>query len=193
MNSKPLGYLSLILLILTATWLFLAIWDLSGVDEMSVWFYAVNPNGGFQNHSPWIRLGNDDGFYEWHPNWDILNQALGQWVEFTIPIDGNSTWSRTVFGSPSLDRIHYIEIHADTWGAGFTIWMDGLRFDPPLTPFTGDLNYDGRVDLSDLAELIAHYGMTSGASWEDGDLTGDGAVDLTDLATLLGSYGEVCQ
>ncbi len=53
----------------------------------------------------------------------------------------------------------------------------------------GDLDGDGDVDLSDLAQLLAHYGMTSGATYEDGDLDGDGDVDLTDLAALLAVYG----
>jgi len=53
----------------------------------------------------------------------------------------------------------------------------------------GDLDGDGDVDLSDLAQLLAHYGMTSGATPEEGDLDGDGDVDLSDLAALLGNYG----
>jgi hypothetical protein len=56
----------------------------------------------------------------------------------------------------------------------------------------GDLNGDGRIDLSDLAQLLANYGMTSGATYEDGDLDGDGDVDLADLAALLAHYGEDC-
>jgi hypothetical protein len=55
----------------------------------------------------------------------------------------------------------------------------------------GDLDHDGDVDLADLAQLLAHYGMT-GMSYEDGDLDGDGDVDLADLAALLAHYGEVC-
>lgn len=56
----------------------------------------------------------------------------------------------------------------------------------------GDLNGDGRVDLADLAELLGHYGETSGMTYEDGDLDGDGDVDLADLAELLGHYGDIC-
>jgi hypothetical protein len=56
----------------------------------------------------------------------------------------------------------------------------------------GDLDHDGDVDLADLAQLLAHYGITSGATYEDGDLDGDGDVDLADLATLLSHYGETC-
>jgi hypothetical protein len=59
-------------------------------------------------------------------------------------------------------------------------------------PCPGDLDGDNDVDLSDLSILLAHYGMTSGAEYEDGDLDGDGDVDLTDLSELLAHYGETC-
>ncbi len=53
-----------------------------------------------------------------------------------------------------------------------------------------DLDGDGDVDLADLAILLAHYGMTEGATHADGDIDGDGDVDLADLAILLAHYGE---
>jgi hypothetical protein len=56
----------------------------------------------------------------------------------------------------------------------------------------GDLDGDGDIDLTDLSMLLAHYGMTSGASYADGDLDGDGDVDLDDLAALLAVYGTTC-
>ena len=56
----------------------------------------------------------------------------------------------------------------------------------------GDLDGDNDVDLSDLAQLLAHYGTTSGAAYEDGDLDEDGDVDLSDLAGLLAVYGTSC-
>jgi hypothetical protein len=62
----------------------------------------------------------------------------------------------------------------------------------PITECPGDLDGDGDVDLSDLAQLLGNYGMTEGATYEDGDLDGDGDVDLADLAALLGVYGTTC-
>jgi hypothetical protein len=56
----------------------------------------------------------------------------------------------------------------------------------------GDLDGDAQVGLSDLAQLLASYGATSGATYEDGDLDGDGDVDLADLAALLAVYGDAC-
>jgi len=56
----------------------------------------------------------------------------------------------------------------------------------------GDLDGDNDVDLADLSILLANYGVTSGATYEDGDLDGDGDVDLADLSELLSHYGEAC-
>jgi hypothetical protein len=59
-------------------------------------------------------------------------------------------------------------------------------------PCFGDLDGDDDVDLADLSILLAHYGMTSGATYQDGDLDGDEDVDLLDLAALLSVYGTTC-
>ncbi len=56
----------------------------------------------------------------------------------------------------------------------------------------GDLDGDGVIGLSDLAQLLSNYGTTSGAVYEDGDLDADGDVDLADLAALLAVYGTTC-
>lgn len=57
----------------------------------------------------------------------------------------------------------------------------------------GDLNYDGEVGLSDLAQLLAHYGTTTGATPIDGDMDCDGDVELDDLAALLAVYNTTCE
>ncbi len=111
-------------------------WDLSGITAIRCWFSAVNPNGGFQECSPRIRLKGANGFLEYRPTFDILNDAIGYWVQFIIPVEGDETWIRTAYGAPSLSEINSIEIHADTWGYGFTLWMDGVGFewDPAAVP-----------------------------------------------------------
>ena len=60
------------------------------------------------------------------------------------------------------------------------------------SPLPGDLDGDCDVDISDLATILANFGLTSGALPEDGDLDGDGDVDISDLATLLSSFGSTC-
>jgi len=57
----------------------------------------------------------------------------------------------------------------------------------------GDLDGDNEIGLSDLAQLLANYGETEGAVYEDGDLDEDGDVDLSDLAALLAVYGTTCE
>jgi hypothetical protein len=165
-------------------------WNLSAVNVVRVWFYAENPNFSFQERSPWIRLGNADGYFEWRTDFDILNQAMGQWVEFVIPIAGDDTWHRTEFGSPAMDRVHYVEIHADTWGAGFTLWVDGLRFDPP--PVVGDLDGDGDLDIADYAIFAGcmtgpNGGLLAGCG--PSDLDADRAdVDLPDYSQFQDAF-----
>ncbi len=52
--------------------------------------------------------------------------------------------------------------------------------------------YLSGTELTDLSTLLSHFGVTSGAAYEDGDLNGDGAVNLTDLSTLLAVFGTAC-
>lgn len=65
-----------------------------------------------------------------------------------------------------------------------------LRFDTLTCP--ADLDRDGDIDLANLAQLLATYGMNGGATCHEGDLNGDGSVGLADLAALLGAYGATC-
>ncbi len=59
----------------------------------------------------------------------------------------------------------------------------------------GDINGDGIVDLSDLAELLAAYGTAEGEPGyiPSADLDGDGWIGLPDLAALLSVYGMICE
>ena len=106
----------------------LAVWNLSNRLAIHFWCYAENENIGFQNWSPWIRLHGPNGYIQFHANEEYLNGAIGQWVEFTIPMEGDEWWARSEVGSVSLADIRDIEIHADTWGYGFSLWVDGLNF-----------------------------------------------------------------
>ncbi|MFH0980155.1 MAG: CARDB domain-containing protein, partial [Planctomycetota bacterium] len=160
-------------------------WDLSSVQFIHVWFYAINPNEpGFQSYSPWIRLGSADGYFEWRPNDDGLNQAIGQWVEFVIPITGDGVWQRYEEGTPSLAPVHYIEIHADTWGYGFTLWMDGLGFEPNPQTGSADCNTNGVPDECDVAGGTSSDADGNGTPDEcqGEDCNDNGVEDAQDIA-----------
>ena len=72
------------------------------------------------------------------------------------------------------------------WCADFQANFTSASFRCP-----GDLNNDHAVGIADLAELLAHYGMTN-VAYGGGDLDGDRDVDLSDLAELLALYGMPC-
>lgn len=57
-----------------------------------------------------------------------------------------------------------------------------------------DADFDGNceVNLTDLATLLANFGVASGATNATGDTDANGAVNLTDLANLLARFGNVC-
>jgi hypothetical protein len=122
----------------------LALWDLTAAQTLHVSFYAENPNGAFQSGSPWIRLKDPDGNYFQYQYYlgdgplDILNDAIGQWQSYVIPLNASATetngWRRTTFGTPDLGRIASLEIHMDTWGNSFIVWLDGVSFEPTPGP-----------------------------------------------------------
>ena len=127
----------------------IAHWDLRNAIHFNISFYTENSNN-FQNRSPWIRIGNYDGDYmQFQGNRDILNDSRNQWRSYSIPLAGNSTWNRTDVGTPDLTDINYIEIHADTWGYGFKLWVDGVSFTPQPEPL--DTDGDGLPDFWEIA------------------------------------------
>jgi hypothetical protein len=126
-----------------------------------------------------VQLVHDDG------------GLAGDWL--AIP---NPGWA---YGPPRV-------VTNSTEGGFLVAWTDHI-WDPPAqhdvlaqligvaseAPCPGDLDGDNDVDLDDLLILLAHYGTTSGATYEDGDIDGDEDVDLNDLTLLLQVYGTVCE
>ncbi len=136
---------------------FNAQWDLTGASVLKVSFYAENPHG-FQSGSPWIRLKDSDGnfvqyqYYLGGSAYDLLNEARGAWQAYQIPLDSSPNeengWRRAAFGTPNLTRVIALEIHADTWDSGFTLWVDGVSFEPSLRPTLGVAQLYGGLALS---------------------------------------------
>lgn len=174
-----------------------AMWDLSCATTLRMNVYAENPNFSFQECSPWIRLKDADNnyfeyrYYRWHGCIDLLNEAQNRWRYWEIPLepaDGAAEgWRRIEVGVPDLSRIQYLEIHADTWGGGFTLWLDGVSFDVPGHA-PGDQNHDCSVDHQDrrsLVDCLLGPAVTpANPACEESDLDGDGDVDLSDFGLL---------
>ncbi|MFQ5805441.1 MAG: S8 family serine peptidase [Phycisphaerae bacterium] len=106
--------------------------------------------------------------------------------------NGSNSGSAYVFSNPAIEDCNANGIPDACDIASGTSSDNNDDGIPDECGCAGDLDGDGDVDLSDLAQLLTNYGMTSGATYEDGDLDGDGDVDLTDLAALLSVYGATC-
>ena len=146
--------------------------------------------------------------------WDGVNGVfLVAWVNndtggLTLQLlydDGSLTGDPLPIPNPG-SAVGPPRIAANSTEGGFIVaWSDHI-WDPPgqhdiLAQLVGvtntcpaDLNGDGVVTLSDLAQLLASYGLCDGDPGYDpaADLSGDDCVTLTDLATLLGVYGTEC-
>jgi len=110
-----------------------------------------------------------------------------------VTLDATPSWT---YDSPTVGTaLAFGDITGDGWPE-LIVGNAGL---PSVKVFynqgpacLGDLNGDGRRDLADLAQLLAHYGQSEGANYPDGDLDGDRDVDLSDLALLLSLYNLPC-
>lgn len=133
-----------------------------------------------------VEVSNDGA--NWTQLWvnpSTASIADATWIKMTLDISAVADGQPTVYirwkMGPTDNSVVYPGWNIDDveiWGVLNQIQL------------LGDLDGNGVVDLQDLATLLAHYGMTSGATYEQGDLDGDGDVDLADLATLLAHYGD---
>ncbi|MCA9242749.1 MAG: S8 family serine peptidase [Phycisphaerales bacterium] len=120
--------------------------------------------------------------YAQHPVWGSLP-----------PIDPNDPSDPTTLFETILGTMlppASVNISAQNPGAGSLLGLGRIDLEAlisvgPPQPAPGDINGDGVVDLSDLAQLLADFASTRSTA----DLTADGIVDLSDLAYLLAHFG----
>ena len=153
-------------------------------------------------------------FYEGDIRWSVTNgdprvsePRGGYFNDLVVEIrtDGNWTTMGGLFLSEPLDPYTYFQVidlsfdplHGDAirmrGDAGGTAEYTSIIELVVAGSRLGDFDDDGDVDLSDLAQLLATYGVTGSIPYANGDLDGDGDVDLTDLAALLAVYGTTCE
>ena len=117
--------------------------------------------------------------YGWDWNGDDTVDEWTTWYASGAPCTTSHQWDTR--------GTYDLKVKAKDTHDAESVWSDPLSVHVVIP---GDLDGDGDVDLADLAQLLANYGTTSGATYEMGDIDGDGDVDLSDLAALLGHYGE---
>jgi hypothetical protein len=171
--------------------------DLRAASTISLSLLAENPSPyDFQNGSPWIRLldTTTGGYFEYqyfegNSAVEALNRAIGTWQAHRIPLQGvgaaSDGWRRRTVGTVTLQQVSRVEIHADTWDAGFTMWVDGFGFDLPasaagqaptdITPSATSITENNPVDavVASLSAVdpdgngTATYRLVSGAGSND--------------------------
>ena len=116
-------------------------WNLSARTHLVMWVYADNSNFAFQGNQPVIVLNGPGGSFTYAPQQEVMpNQA---WSLQQIPLAGDTLWLRTQTGTPSLAQIDQLEIHQDTWDAGFTMYYDGVEFMTLSPPRLAHVALDG--------------------------------------------------
>jgi len=158
----------------------LSVWALSDIDTLYFWVRTIKqPQYGFQYFS--VRIGDDHGnYYKYTASPTLLNAANLVWKQYKFPLSGNTQFSRSTTGSMTLNQVNYIEIHADTWDYGYTLWVDGVQFEPcsPITavddisePESGTLmNYPN--PFSGSTTIFYHVAETGPVTLELYDLQG---------------------
>lgn len=125
-------------------------WYIGGNTHLEFFVRAQNFNIAFQDPQPVVRIGSDStSWFEYRPTTDLLTPInhLSGWTLIRVPLAGDATWTRTAHGSPDPVQADWVEVGADTWDAGFTLWIDGLCFTPvgverPFAPSVQESDLD---------------------------------------------------
>jgi len=108
----------------------------SGKTKFGFFVKANNPNApGWQDDlsqdlgSPGLVLGTSAGatITYTYPVPLLPTTLANGWTYIEIPLAGGNGWTMTNNGG-SLSNVNWIEIHADTWDAGFELWVDAVSF-----------------------------------------------------------------
>ncbi|MCX6247121.1 MAG: right-handed parallel beta-helix repeat-containing protein [Bacteroidetes bacterium] len=148
-------------------------WSLTSADTLYFWVRTIkNVIIGFQYFH--IRIGDDAGnYYKYTALASLLTSAHLNWKRYKVPLTGNSQFNRSMVGTMSLDKVNYVEFHADTWDYGFTLWLDGVQFHPcsPVTGIPGERT-------TGVNPLLIWPNPVSGTGWIRYQLEAEGTVSL---------------
>ncbi|MCC6428138.1 MAG: hypothetical protein IT435_15115 [Phycisphaerales bacterium] len=149
-------------------------------NYLTFWEYPENSTPiGWQGEQPIVVITTGTGTLTLTPDAQFTPNFA--WKLFKVPLAGGDGWSLSTTGSPDITDIDQIEIHHDTWDAGFSIVFDGVRFmqldpdslPPPGPPPPAGVDPDiieSRVLLYMFDPIMENFGgqrMHSVYGWQD--------------------------
>ena len=162
-----------------------------GTDELRFAIRGLNTTPvGWQGNFPVVVIEDATSARRTYtPTAQLLNSDGLAWIPVKVPLNGGTGWQ--VSGSAvDFGRIAAIEVHADTWDAGFSLDIDGMSIEKAATvcacPVTCsqhgqcapdsfaclcDLGYGGNDCASCAEGFVAQAGGACG-------LAGDGTADV---------------
>ena len=128
-----------------------------------------------------------------------FSMAIGPHKELAVTSNGTDTGNRdNIFRLVDLDGDGLYTSEGETiiWaqGNGEDTFVERARAVEYILAALGDVDGNGHVDLSDLASLLATYGLSDGDENYNpaADFDNDDTITLSDLAALLARYGHTC-
>jgi len=125
------------------------------------------------------KVYDDPSNYSWYTRYDALTNETGvATISFRLPWEIETNY--TIYSLATIIFAEYMLYD--------NIWFNcsaGKRL-------VGDINYDGKVDIYDVATVALAFGSYPGHErWNlECDLNSDGQVDITDIAITASHYGE---
>lgn len=101
----------------------------AGSDSKLGFFVKANdPSPTGWQSGPIVVLGSPNGTITYTPPQILLPTSISAgWSFIEVPLAGGNGWTVSNAGG-SLSQVNWVEIHADTWDAGFDIWVDAASF-----------------------------------------------------------------
>ncbi len=165
-----------------------------GTNEIS----SATGDGGYSTTNFFTKFDAGDTPYECHPadkdsGSGVFIKNGGQWELAGLPL-ALFTYS----GQPAETAIEYLKIGGTTYGGSQSLIANLVPYraaiiaaTPTPSDISGDLNYDGFVDIIDLNIVLINWSQSvTPGSWLEGDPSGDGTVDIVDLNTVLIGWGQ---
>ncbi|MBI5863440.1 MAG: hypothetical protein HZB38_02790 [Planctomycetes bacterium] len=178
---------------------FQSIGELPGGETYSM-PYAISDDGNVIVGVSWSGTAFEEAF-RWTPETGIVglgstlggteSKALGTAMllqDYALDLSDAVLWEVRAI---SRDGRNIAGVGRERWSGPVKMWL--VHMEPCCTP--ADLNCDLRVDISDLALLLSHFGSCAADAgfWPRADIDRRGCVDLPDLAALLSSFGSDCR